>query len=123
MRGRTGAVRLKGASHRDRLAFPAKITAKDGAPGLRNGLLITVVTAYGALDPLQKRIGRLLPDFGDGESRLAARQWSVPALNMKFRPMRPKGAQSLLAPGFTLVHAGRSPRRATLMAATGLCPT
>ena len=73
---------------------------------MRNGLLITVVTADGALDPLQKRIGHLVPDFGEGESLLAARQWSVPALNMKFRPMRPKGAQSLLAPGFTVVHAG-----------------
>jgi hypothetical protein len=88
-----------------------------------NRLLITVVTADGTLDLLQKRIGHLLPDFGDGESRLAARQSSAPALNMKFRPMRPKGAQSLLAPGFTLMHAGRSPRCATLMAATGICPT
>ena len=106
MRGRTGAVRLKGASYQDSLAFPAKITARDGVPGMRNGLLITVVTADGALDPLQKRIGHLLPDFGEGESLLAARQWAAPALNMKFRSMRPKGAQSLLERGFTVVHAG-----------------
>ena len=106
MRGRTGAVRLKGASHRDMRAFQAKITTRDGVPGMRNGLLITVVTADGALDPLQKRIGHPVPDFGDGASLLAARQWSAPALNMKFRPMRPKGAQSLLERGFTVVHAG-----------------
>jgi hypothetical protein len=63
MHGRTGAVRLKGAAHQDRLAFPAKITARDGASGMRNGLLITAVAADGALDPLQKRIGHLVPDL------------------------------------------------------------
>lgn len=68
----------KGASHGDMLAFQAKITTEDGAPGTLNGLLITVDIAKGALDPLEERIGQLVFDFGNGDSVLAAGQSVYP---------------------------------------------
>jgi hypothetical protein len=67
-----------GASHGDILAFQATLTTQDGAPGMLNGLLITVDIADGTLDPLEERIGQLVFDFGNGDSILAAGQSVYP---------------------------------------------
>lgn len=67
-----------GASHGDILAFQATFTTQDGAPGMLNGLLITVDIADGTLDPLEERIGQLVFDFGNGDSILAAGQSVYP---------------------------------------------